>query len=63
LRGKLAELLMKVAPEFYTKDMVTGAKGNTGLYVLLASALFGFMKAAILSTNGFSKVSNPSISN
>ena len=41
LRGKLAELMVKVAPDIYTK-------GDTVLYVHLLNALYDIMKAALL---------------
>jgi hypothetical protein len=43
LCGKLAELMVKGAPEIYTKS-----KGETVLYVRLLNALYGIMKAALL---------------
>lgn len=48
LRGKLAELLVKVAPKIYTKYVTVNAKGETILYVKLLNALYGIMKAALL---------------
>ena len=48
LRGKLAELLVKVAPKIYTKFVTINRKGQTVLYVKLLNALYGIMKAALL---------------
>jgi hypothetical protein len=48
LRGKLAELMVKVAPEIYTKYILINSKGETVLYVRLLNALYGIMKAALL---------------
>jgi hypothetical protein len=48
LRGKLAELMVKVAPEIYTKYVIINSKGETVLYVRLLNALYGIMKAALL---------------
>jgi hypothetical protein len=43
LRGKLAELVRKVAPEIYTKYVIINSKGET-----VFNALYGIMKAALL---------------
>jgi hypothetical protein len=48
LRGKLAELMVKVAPEIYTKYVIINSNGETVLYVRLLNALYGIMKAALL---------------
>jgi hypothetical protein len=48
LRGKLAKLMVKVAPEIYTKYVIINRKGETVLYVRLLNALYGIMKAALL---------------
>jgi hypothetical protein len=48
LRGKLAELMVKVAPEIYTKYVIINSKGETVLNVRLLNALYGIMKAALL---------------
>ena len=55
LRGKLAELLVKVAPEIYTKYITINKKGETVLYVKLLNALYGIMKAALLFYKRFVK--------
>jgi hypothetical protein len=48
LQGKLAELMVKVAPEIYTKYVIINSKGKTVLYVRLLNTLYGIMKAALL---------------
>ena len=48
MRGKLAELMVKVAPNIYTKYITVNSKGETVLYVKLLNALYGIMKAALL---------------
>jgi hypothetical protein len=48
LRGKLAELMVKVAPEIYSKYVIINSNGETMLYVRLLNALYGIMKAALL---------------
>ena len=54
LRGKLAELMVKVAPEIYTKYVIVNKKGETVLYVRLLNALYGIMKGALLYYQRFS---------
>ena len=48
LRGKLAELMVKVAPEVCRKYVFVNKKGETVLYVKLLNALYGILKAALL---------------
>ena len=48
MRGRLAKLLVKVAPNIYTKYVTVNSKGETVLYVKLLNALYGIMKAALL---------------
>ena len=48
LRGKLAELMVEVAPEIYSKYVSVDSKGELVLYVHLLNALYGIMKAALL---------------
>ena len=55
LRGKLAELMVKVAPEIYTKYVTINKKGKTVVYVRLLNALYGIMKAALLYYQRFVK--------
>ena len=47
LRGKLAEIMVMMAPEIYTKYIVV-EKGTPVLYVELLNALYGTLKAALL---------------
>ena len=47
LRGDLAELLMKVAPDIYRKYITMDKKGQAILYVRLQKALYGLMRAAL----------------
>jgi hypothetical protein len=53
LRGKLVVLMVKVAPEIYTKYVIINPKGETVLYVRLLNALYGIMKAALLYYQSF----------
>jgi hypothetical protein len=47
-KAKLAELMVKVALEIYTKFVIINSKGETVLYVRLINALYGITKAALL---------------
>jgi hypothetical protein len=55
MRGKLAEVMVRVAPEIYTKYIIINKKGKTVLYVCLLNALYGIMKAALLFYERFIK--------
>ena len=48
LRGKLAELMVKIAPEIYKSYVTLDAKGNMVLYVQLQKAVYSLMKAALM---------------
>ena len=48
LRGKLANPLIKPAPEIYRKHITINRKGETVLYVRSLNAIYGIMKAALL---------------
>ena len=48
LRGKLAILLIKTAPEVYEKHATKDKNGNVILYVRLLKALYGIMQASLL---------------
>ena len=48
LREKLADLLIKKAPEIYRKHITINRKGETFLYVRAIHAIYGIMKAALL---------------
>ena len=57
MRGKLAELMVKVAPNIYTKYITVNSKGETVLYVKLLNALYGIMKAALIYYQKLSRTS------
>jgi hypothetical protein len=48
LRGKLAKLVAKVAPEICTKHLIINRKGKNVLHVQLLNALCGITKAALI---------------
>ena len=48
LRGKLAELMVRVEPSLYRKFITTNAKGEAMLYVKLSKALYGLLQSALL---------------
>lgn len=48
MHEKLAKLMVKVAPEIYSKYITINNKGETVLYICLLNALNGIMKAALL---------------
>ena len=48
LRGKLADLLIKTAPEIYPKHITINRKGETVLYVKALNTIYVIMKAALL---------------
>ncbi len=48
LRRKLAKLMVKVAPEIYSKYVSVDSKGELVLYVHLLNVLYGIMKVALL---------------
>jgi len=48
MRGRLAELLVQVAPEIYSKFVTINKSGQTVLFVKLKNALYGLMRAALL---------------
>ena len=48
LRGRLAELMVKVDPSLYRKYVATSEKGVTMLYVKLTKALYGLLCSALL---------------
>jgi hypothetical protein len=48
LRGKLAKLMAKVAPEVHRKCDSINKKGETILHAKLLNALHGILKAALL---------------
>eukprot|EP00957_Ditylum_brightwellii_P053946 4086504-Ditylum_brightwellii.AAC.1 len=48
LEGRLAELLVKVAPHIYRKYLGVGKGNKPVLYVRLQKALYGCLKSALL---------------
>ena len=48
LRGKLANLLIKTAPEIYHKHITINRKDEKVLYVRALNAIYGIIKAALL---------------
>ena len=48
LHGKLAELMVKFAPQIYRKYVTLGARGEPMLYVTLQKALYGCLCSALL---------------
>ena len=48
IQGKLADLLIKTAPEIYPKQITINRKGGTVLYVRALNEIYGIMKAALL---------------
>ena len=49
LRGKLAELMIAATPDIYKKYVTFNRRGELVLYVEELNALYGIMKAALLS--------------
>lgn len=48
LKGQLAELMVKVAPNLYRKYIATDGRGKPILYVKLQKALYGLLRSALL---------------
>jgi hypothetical protein len=48
LRGKLAELMVKTAPEIYRKYVCVGPDNKPVMYVKLQKALYGCLRSALL---------------
>jgi hypothetical protein len=48
LRGRLAELMVKTAPEIYRKYIYVGSDNKPVLYVKLQKALYGCLRSALL---------------
>jgi hypothetical protein len=48
LKGKLATMLLNIAPEVYQRYITADKKGTPVLYVKLQKALYGLMKASLL---------------
>ena len=47
-RGKLADLLIKTAPEIYRKQITINIKGETVLYMRALNVIYGIIKAVLL---------------
>ena len=48
LRGKLAEMMIRVDPQLYRKYVITSPRGEPMLYVRLNKALYGLLRSALL---------------
>jgi hypothetical protein len=48
LKGRLAELMVQVAPNLYRKYITVDRKGMTILYVKMQKALYGLLRSALL---------------
>jgi len=48
LKGKLAEMMVHIAPKIYRKHITVDKKGTPVLYVKLQKALYGLMQASLL---------------
>jgi hypothetical protein len=48
LKGRLAELMVKVAPNLYRKYISVDAKGLAILYVKMQKAIYGLLRSALL---------------
>jgi hypothetical protein len=48
LKGRLAELMVQVAPNLYTKDISVDKKGTAMLYVKIQKAIYGLLRNSLL---------------
>jgi hypothetical protein len=48
LKSRLAELIVKVAPNLYMKYISVDAKGSAILYVKMQKAIYGLLRSALL---------------
>jgi hypothetical protein len=48
LKGRLAELMVQVAPNLYRKYITVDKKGTAILYVKMQKALYGLLRSALL---------------
>ena len=48
MRGRLTELLVRFAPEIYTKYVSTNGKVKTVLYICLMNSLYSILKGYFL---------------
>ena len=51
LKGRLAELMVQVAPNLYRKYITVDRKGMAILYVKMQKALYGLLRSALLIYN------------
>ena len=51
LKGRLAKLMVKVAPNLYRKYISVDAKGSAILYVKMQKAIYGLLRSALLCYN------------
>jgi hypothetical protein len=51
LKGRLAELMVQVAPNLYRKYITVDRKGLAILYVKMQKALYGLLRSALLFYN------------
>ena len=51
LKGRLAELMVQVAPNLYRKYITVNRKGTAILYVKMQQALYGLLRSALLFYN------------
>jgi hypothetical protein len=48
LKGELAEMMIRIAPQVYRKYVTVDRKGTKILYVKLQKALYGLMRSSLL---------------
>jgi hypothetical protein len=48
LRGRLAELMVQVAPNLYRKYITVGREGTAILYAKMQKAMYGLLRSALL---------------
>ena len=48
MKGKLAELMVMVAPQIYQKYIMRNKKGEPVLYMKVQRAIYGMLKIALL---------------
>jgi hypothetical protein len=48
LKGRLAELMVQVAPNLYRKYISVDRKGMTILYIKMQKAIYGLLRSALL---------------
>ena len=53
LKGRLAELMVQVAPNLYRKYITVDRKGTAILYAKMQKALYGLLRSALLFYNNF----------